>query len=85
MEGLDGAHSSFPVFVAEVIADGVGLGPGAEQAAEVALGFEVFEGEEHDDAEHDHRLPHPLVVPAPASPTLHEEQEISHVVCHLRS
>lgn len=85
MEGLDRPHSSFPVLVSEVIAHGVGLSPGAEQAAEVALGFEVFEREEHDDAEHDHRLPHHLVVPAPASSTLHEEQEIRHVVRHLGS
>jgi len=85
VEGLDGPHSCLPVLVAEVIANCVGFSPGAEQTAEVALGFDVFEGEEQHDAEQYHTFPHHLVVSAPAQPTLHEEQEIGHVVGHLGS
>lgn len=72
------------MFVAQVVADCVGLGPRAEQAAEVALGLEVLEREEQEDAEEHHRLPHLLVVPPPAGPPLHEENEVGDVVGHLR-
>lgn len=84
MEGLDGAHAGLPVLVAEVVADCVGLGARAEQGAEVALRLDVLEGEEEQDAEEHHGLPHPLVVPAPARPPLHEEDEVGDVVGHLR-
>ena len=79
-----GFLSSFPMLVAQVVPNGIDFGPCAQQRSVVPVGLKISEGNKENDAGHPHVLVHIFVGLCVTLPSLHEHDEVCHIVSHLR-